>query len=65
MTKYSYEWFIAQSKAAQESVKKWPEAMKENIVVGVATLPVLGEGRSQSGEQPEKAGGENMAPKAD
>lgn len=53
MTKYSYEWFVAQSRAAQESVREWPETMRKNIRVGVATLPVLGEGGAREGRPTE------------
>jgi hypothetical protein len=48
MTKFSYDWFIAQSREAQDDIKNWPAAMKTNIRVGVATLPVLGELRSKT-----------------
>lgn len=50
MKKYSYEWFVEQSRAAQQKVDEWPSQMKRNIVLAVATLPALGEDRHDEDE---------------
>ena len=48
MIKYTYDWFVERSKAAQRSVDQWPQEMKDNIAIAAATLPRLGEDRSQA-----------------
>jgi len=46
MTKFTYEWFISESREAQTSLEKWPEPMKNNIAVAAANLPTLRENQA-------------------
>jgi hypothetical protein len=50
MTKFTFDWFVEQSRQAQKSVNQWPSVMKENIVVATATLPRLGEAKQETQE---------------
>lgn len=62
MTKFTYEWFISESREAQTSLEKWPEPMRNNIAVAAANLPTLRENQAlQENLKPQETSAEHSS----